>query len=108
MPKGWYWKHGEWNVICDDCGFKFKSGQLLLKWDGSRVCKDCYETRHPQELLRPRGERQGIPWSRPDALNIFTNPVCTVTGIQGIAGLGTAGCAVVGRDLGGEPTNVLG
>lgn len=103
MSKGWYWKKGSWNTICDDCGFKFKAEDLLLKWDGLRVCRSCWETRHPQELLRPRAEKTGVPWSRPDAVLLFTDPVCTITGIQGVAGCGTGGCAVVGRTYGGEP-----
>ena len=56
---------GQWRACCDVCGKVFKSSQLLLRWDGARVCAEtCFELRNAQELLRmPRAEN-AIPWSR--------------------------------------------
>lgn len=60
-----YFKKGDWNAICDVCGFKFKASQLRKRWDGFMVCSVDYEERHPQDLLRiPRSERP-LPWARP-------------------------------------------
>lgn len=64
-------KFGEWNVICDSCGFKYKSRQLRKRWDGFMVCPDCFEVRHPQDFLRARLDRQDIPWSRPRPTDVF-------------------------------------
>lgn len=62
---------GQWNALCDRCGFKFKSRQIRMEWTGLRVCagpgtNDCWEPRHPQEFLRGRKDDQAPPWSRPD------------------------------------------
>jgi hypothetical protein len=55
---------GEWNAACDECGFVFKASQLRRRWDGATVCKDDYESRHPQDLLRVRPEKKSVPWVR--------------------------------------------
>lgn len=60
-----YYKKGEWNAICDVCGFKFKSGMMKERWDGLMVCRDDYETRHPQDLLKVKQENVTPPWTRP-------------------------------------------
>lgn len=57
---------GEWNVICDRCGFKKFASELRLEWTGFRVCSDCFEHRHPQDFLpAPRPETLP-PWTRPE------------------------------------------
>lgn len=56
---------GEHNCICDLCGFKFKRGQLKKRWDGALVCSKDFETRHPQDLIKPRPERQFVKDARP-------------------------------------------
>ena len=60
-----YWKRGEWNAICDRCGFQYKSGDLRREWDGLMVCRSCWEPRHPQDFIKAIPEKV-IPWSRPD------------------------------------------
>ena len=65
MFKKTYYKPGDWNAICDVCGFKFKASQLLKRWDGLMVCMDDFETRHPQDFIRPIKERNSVPWTRP-------------------------------------------
>lgn len=62
---------GQWNAICDRCGFKYKSRQLALEWTGLRVCRgagtnDCFDHRHPQDHVRGKADRQAPPWVRPD------------------------------------------
>lgn len=61
---------GQWNAICDRCGFQYKSAELRAEWTGLRVCSLCFETRHPQDLIKVRAERGGVPWSRPEPLPI--------------------------------------
>lgn len=60
------WISGDWNAICDICGFQFKASELRENWKKQRVCKDDFETRHPQEFVRTRPETNTVPWSRPD------------------------------------------
>lgn len=64
---------GQWNAICDRCGFKYKSRQIHKEWTGLRVCKgvgtnDCWEPRHPQDSLRGKADHQAVPWACPDAV----------------------------------------
>ena len=42
-------------AICDRCGFQIPYLSLKLEWNGSRVCSDCFESKHPQ--LEPRAKR---------------------------------------------------
>jgi hypothetical protein len=60
------WISGDWNAICDICGFQFKASELRENWKHQRVCKDDFETRHPQEFVRARPESPQVPWSRSD------------------------------------------
>lgn len=98
IKKTWF-KSGSWNAICDICGEKHKAEKLLTRWDGLKTCSACWEVRHPQELIRPIKERNSVPWTRPrpDDLQIYT---CSISGINGVAGIGTAGCAVTASDNG--------
>jgi len=62
-----YAKKGDWNAICDVCGFKYKASQLRPRWDGLRVCAEDWETRHPSDLYRaPMGIESQVPWTRPE------------------------------------------
>lgn len=61
-----YYVPGEWNCICDRCGFKFKASELQEDWQGFRVCKEDFEMRHPQDFVRARVDRISVPWVRMD------------------------------------------
>ncbi len=82
---------GSWNAICDVCGFKFKSYQLRPRWDGLMVCKEDYETRHPQEMLKAKPEKIKPPWVRPEPPDRFLL-VCNMYTRSAYADLGTADC----------------
>jgi hypothetical protein len=56
---------GDWNALCDSCGRKFKASSLKKRWDGLIVCREDWEQRHPQDLLRVQREQISVPWSRP-------------------------------------------
>lgn len=66
-----YYKPGVWNSLCDRCGFQYKSDELRSEWTGLMVCAPCYETRHPQDLLRVPREQISVPWSRPSPPDVF-------------------------------------
>lgn len=81
-----YLKLGDWNALCDVCGFKFKASDLHKRWDGLMVCSDDYETRHPQDLLRVPRESVDVPWVRIDPDESFVSiarstDITTETGI---------------------------
>jgi len=64
------YKPGKWLAICDVCGFEFFNDELQKRWDGYMVCRADFETRHPQEFIRPVKEGT-IPWSRPEPPDTF-------------------------------------
>lgn len=66
MGQADYYRHGSWNVICDRCGFKFKSDQCQMTWDGLFVCNKCYEPRHPQDFVFAKHDKLRVPIARPD------------------------------------------
>lgn len=66
-----YYKPGDWNAICDSCGFKFKASELKEDWRGLKVCSYDFETRHPQTLIRVPVDNPSVPWSRPGATDVF-------------------------------------
>jgi len=110
MRRNWF-KSGEYNAICDVCGFKRKASQVVARWDGLMVCAPsikvgCWEMRHPQDFIRPIPDQRGLPWTRPEAADSFEDITystffCSVQGQFGQAGFGTAGCAIVGNVNGG-------
>jgi hypothetical protein len=66
-----YAKLGDWNTLCQVCGFKYKASELRKRWDGVMVCDTDYEPRHPQDLIRLPKERQATPWSAPEPTDVF-------------------------------------
>ena len=98
------WDNGGWNVICDQCGRKFKDSDLQLRWDGLMVCSRDWEPRQPQDFVHGVADKQAPPYSRAEQQDVFI-PVCTPLTSQGQADYGTADCAQVGRNSGYTPNN---
>lgn len=70
------YKHGDYLAICDRCGFEWYASQLAKEWTGLMVCRgagtnDCWEARHPQELVKGRKDRQSPPWTRSEPPDVF-------------------------------------
>ena len=87
---------GTWPANCDVCGFRFPSNQLKKRWDGAMTCVKDFETRHPQTLIKVRGETAVPEYVRhnPDS---YLN-VCDIVTSSGYTGLGTAGCMQAGNN----------
>jgi hypothetical protein len=66
-----YFKSGDWNVLCEICGFKFKASELKETWDNKRVCVQDFEVRHPLDLIRAPKPEKALPWTRPEPTNQF-------------------------------------
>ncbi len=91
MPTNYY-VPGQWNAICDSCGFKKKSSQMRRRWDGLMVCADtCWETDHPQKFLRVTEEEIAPPWTRPEPEPTYRS-VCYIYESAAYADLGVADC----------------
>lgn len=72
MGKADYLLVGSYNVICDQCGKKFKNKDMKFQWDGLYVCGRCYDPRNPQDFVRGVKDDQSVPVSRPDTTPTFT------------------------------------
>ena len=94
-----YYKVGEWNVTCDVCSKKIKSGIAKQRWDGFITCPSCFETRHPQDFVRARQDKISVPFTRPRPVDLFTF-VCTIASSSSYVGLAVAGCARPGTTYG--------
>ena len=70
MPSN-YFISGQYNVICDVCGFRFKANQIKHRWDGMVVCEQDWEERHPSDLFQAREEQTGVPFTRPEPTDTF-------------------------------------
>ena len=68
-----YYVSGEWNVLCDVCNKKIKSGKAKHRWDGLVVCSEDFETRHPQDFVRAKTDKVSVPFTRPRTEDVFTN-----------------------------------
>jgi len=86
---------GQWNAICDRCGFKFKSSELKKDWQGLMVCEKDFEPRHPQSLIKTVTETAFPDWTRPETEDTFIH-VCFIWNESAYAGLGSAGCLKAG------------
>jgi len=91
-----YYAEGDWNATCWECGRKRKASTMRKNWQGYWVCPEHWEPRHPQEFVRPTPENPAAPWSQPQEDAFVLS--CTIEGVQGVAGLGVAGCAIAGKN----------
>lgn len=66
MPGSGTFILGQWNAICDRCGIRWKSGDIRREWTGLRVCRRCFEHRHPQDFVKGKVDRQAPEWARPE------------------------------------------
>jgi hypothetical protein len=68
------YRSGDHWVICDSCGFKVRASDTRKRWDGMRVCTKDWETRHPQDYVRGKRDRQAVPDPRPEPPDTFLAP----------------------------------
>lgn len=66
-----YYVKGDWNALCQRCGFKYKASALKEEWTGLRVCTHCWSPRHPQDFVRGREDDQSVPWASPEPVDVF-------------------------------------
>jgi hypothetical protein len=74
MGRADYYKDGDYNAICDECGKKYKFSQLKKRWDGLFVCPREWEPRHPQDYLKGIRDNMSVPISRPEGALSFIAP----------------------------------
>lgn len=87
---------GNWKVACHVCGFWYPSSEIKKRWDGLLVCEKDYETRHPQTLIKVRGERAFPSFVSKDESPDPELDICYIDGSSSYAGMAQAGCAQAG------------
>ena len=100
------WHSGDHWVRCDVCDLVYRNKDMMQRWDNAVVCKQDYEPRHPQDLIR--GVKDDVSpkgFIRPDS--VTEKNLCTTS--IAVSGLAITGCAVAGRGLDNfVPTPVSG
>ena len=91
---------GDWIAVCDSCGRYYKASTLRKRWDGLMVCSSDWETRHPQDFVRGKAEKQIPPWTRSKSEDTFLD----IPYESAIVGLAITGRARVGF---GYPVGVV-
>lgn len=69
-----YYKEGDFNRICDLCGFKVKASQTRKQWNNLIVCTHHWEPQNQQDFLKAKVDKQWVVDSRPDVTPQFTFP----------------------------------
>jgi len=75
-----YYISGQWNVTCDVCSKKIKSGISKHRWDGYITCPDCWEPRQPLDFLRVKADKISVPFQRPIPAAVYTTVSYADTG----------------------------
>ena len=68
---GTYYRRGSFNAWCQRCGRKKKAEELIPEWDGLKVCKQCYELRPAQDMVRGVVYLQAVPWAAPETADTW-------------------------------------
>lgn len=64
-------------AICDASGFAIARDDMVRQWDGLMVARRFCDTRNPQDFVTGRRDNEALPWTRPEADDVFltTNQV---------------------------------
>jgi hypothetical protein len=99
MAETRFYKQGDWDAICDECGGKFKASQLRLRWDNCWVCEQDWEIRQPQDFAAAEADPLPVPFQRPGNPGYSdATEVCLIGDIVAIPGYALPGCAIPGFD----------
>lgn len=77
---------GDFWRICDSCGWKVRASQTRKRWDGLMVCRADFEERHPQDFVKLRPERVGVPDARPEPSATYIGALSTTLSADAAAG----------------------
>lgn len=77
MGRADHYKHGDNNVICDICGFKYKASQVRKMWNGLYACPKDFNLRQPQDFVKAKHDDQRPAVSRPEQTDTFISTAIT-------------------------------
>lgn len=85
-------------IVCQRCGFDYHVSQVQKEWDGLIVCNGCYETKHPQLMVRALKDSQApLGLVNPRETSYSFVSVSYITG-DCRAGIARAGLSRAGHD----------
>jgi len=58
-------------MVCDLSGFRGWDDEMRETWDGKWVLKQFWESRHPQDFVRGKSDKQSVPNSQPETADVF-------------------------------------
>lgn len=85
------WPGKGYKFACHRCGFWFPSTEIKREWTGLYVCEKDWESRHPQTLIKIKGETAFPEFVSKDGTDTFIN-FCNIATSSGYADMGTADC----------------
>lgn len=65
------YRPGDFYRQCDRCGFKVRASATKKEWTGLITCEPCWDSRHPQDFVRGKVDRQNVNDPRPEATDTF-------------------------------------
>lgn len=71
MPQDKFYVPGTFWRICDRTGFKTRSYDTQMEWNGLIVDKRVWEARQPQDFVKGVPDNQTVPYARPRQPNVF-------------------------------------
>jgi hypothetical protein len=71
------YRPGDHWMIDARTGFKIRRSEAREEYTGAIVHKDEYESRHPQEFVRGKRDRQAVATPRPEQIDKFNGPLIT-------------------------------
>ena len=85
---------GNWKYDCQRCGFTYypPADEIKKEWTNLRVCRTCWEPKHPQLMIKVREETAKPPFINKDSITTYT-VVCDIQTSSGYADLATADCS---------------
>ena len=96
MSRDWTFDPGNWNIICDVCGQKYKASEIKKRWDGLFVCAQDYEERHIQDFIRVTPDKITVPFIRNPCDSFGASLTCDIWAKHPYAGYGKIGCMELG------------
>jgi hypothetical protein len=88
-----FFKGGDFNAYCSECGRKRKASDLVRNWQGMYRCPEHNEPRQPQDFVRSVPEQIGTPWAQILANADFTL-FCSMNGCSAIPDWAMPDCSL--------------
>lgn len=79
-------RRGDFWRICDRSGFKVPASKTRKEWNGLIVDATKFEKRHPQDFVKGRREKLGVPDPRPRPVTIEVGALRTTIAVAAAAG----------------------